>query len=246
MPPPPDTPRLQGKQCQDLTAPLGTGNGTGNDPKGMSVSQHHPQEVTQLSVPHSNSKVQRAAQECPCQGWGFSMPRHRLEETPLTKLMPVVLIPPFPWCAEPAPALNNPTPPGSTGGLTCSIHSEVPAPEPQTQPALQEMNTAPQSSVLQHQQRQFWRLDLEEAQGDATSLMCIPVEAGGRGTRTSLRGAEQHFSLNQRDVCWVILCVKLTEVITVLRLFPTHPPPPPSRWEPFTSQLFLHTQAHEH
>lgn len=71
---------------------------------------------------------------------------------------------------------------------------------------------------------------MEEAQGDATGLMCIPVEAGRSrrgtqhplgssraetGTRTPLRGAEQHFSLNQRDVCWVILCVKLTEVITV-------------------------------
>lgn len=70
---------------------------------------------------------------------------------------------------------------------------------------------------------------MEEAQGNATGLMCIPVEAGGsrrgtqhplgssraeRGTRTSLRGAEQHFSLI-REMCAVILGVKLTEVITV-------------------------------
>lgn len=61
--------------------------GPGNAPKGMRVSQHHPQEVTQLSVPHRNSTGAKGSTGMPCQGWGFSMPRHRLEETLLTKLM---------------------------------------------------------------------------------------------------------------------------------------------------------------
>lgn len=130
-------------------------------------------------------QVQRVAQECPSQGWGFSIPRHRLEQTPLTKLMFSARA----CCADPtiplvcrtcSSSVTNPTPPGSTGGLPCSVHSEVPAPEPQTNAAPQEMNTAPQSSVLQHQQCQFWRLDLAGGPGRChRCLMCIPVEAGG-------------------------------------------------------------------
>lgn len=71
----------QGRQCQADTRPsqLQHFTGTGNDPKGTSVSQHHPQEVTHLSVLHRNSTGAEGST-------GMSFPRYRLEETLLTKL----------------------------------------------------------------------------------------------------------------------------------------------------------------
>lgn len=107
-----DTSRLQGKQCwiETRISQLQCFTETGNDPKQTSPSQHQPQEVTRPSVFHSNSTGAKGTtgNTLPKDG-DITIPRHKLEETPLTKLIfsarPVVLIPPFLWCEEPVAAL---------------------------------------------------------------------------------------------------------------------------------------------
>lgn len=129
---------------------------TVNDSKEMSPGQHHPREVRCPSVFHSNSTGAKGTtgNTLPKDG-DVTIPRHKLEETPLTRADFQCQA----CCADPtipvvsrtrSSTVNNPTPPGSTGGLTCPIHSEVPAPEPQIQPAVRKWNTAPQTSVLWH------------------------------------------------------------------------------------------------
>lgn len=104
-----DTPRMQGKQCWTETriSHWKCFTGTGNDPK-ESVRQHHPWEVTHLSVLHSECTGAKGTTALPKDG-DITIPRSKLEETLLTKLIfsarPVVLIPPFLWGEEPVPAL---------------------------------------------------------------------------------------------------------------------------------------------
>lgn len=67
-------PQVQGKQCQTETkiSQLQCFTETGNAPKERSPSQHHPWEVTRLSVLHRNSTGAQGTKGTPFPRMGMS------------------------------------------------------------------------------------------------------------------------------------------------------------------------------